>query len=213
MTDRVREQVLRDAAARELNSSARHNEAEASAVLADFYEHDGQLSRATLWREHERLLKLGSDRSSPPDLLAKRRQNPLSPVDPRRNAMIWLLHGVWRDDGGMEALHAINMVHLAFKLSWQTIRNIVKQRDFVVRDSTIEECNHPTMRATQRLIEAGALPRWIDPDRANEDVMVELPPDTWPITDNDVRRRLRMGGSSGRFPQVLDQMVHKRLVK
>jgi hypothetical protein len=180
----------------------------AVAVLADYYEDNGQPSRAALWREHARLVKLGAHRRFPPDLLLKK--NSLSSVDPRRNAMIWLLHCVWRDDGGMHALRKMNWLPIHFSLTWSTIRAIVKKNDRAIFVAAITECKDPTMRATQRLIEARALPALSSGDYFLSSV--EIPPDTWPVTNNDVRRRGKAPADNfipDPFPASIDQILQQ----
>lgn len=198
--EREREEELRAIARRE--HGADHFTNGGTAILADFYEHHGQPTRATLWREHERLMELGAARGFPPDLMLKK--NSLSPVDPRRNAMIWLLDGVQKHLETIDLMAAMRFpikFSAYFKLTYPTIRTIVKQRDRVIWEAAVAECNFPTMRATQRLAAIGALPmptpgvksdapwRRATAERFLSDV--ELPPDTWPVTDADVRRRRR----------------------
>jgi len=60
----------------------------AAQVLADFYEECGQPTRAKMWR---RPISNGS-KGTTPDLVAKR--SPWSKVDPRRDALVWLLRNV-----------------------------------------------------------------------------------------------------------------------
>lgn len=189
----------------------------AISILADFYEQCGQPTRAKLWRDQ---LLEREQFSTPPDLVV--RPSTRSPVDPRRNVMIWLLLGLYQSRGStdpMGSLHDSNQLVCHFELTWPTLRNVVKQRDRKIRKAALDECQHPTMRATQRLVAAGALPSpvvrgeyratWQDPQHTPPDrflISVEVPPDTWPFTDNDARRR---NAAWGRGPTFAEYKRHE----
>lgn len=139
----------------------------ASDVLADYYERDGQLSRAALWRDPARARRTLF--AVPPDFLiesvkgSRRRLN--ATVDPRRNVMLWLLYGViygrrGRDRYYIDAKQArleADVVAEHFELSRSTIHQVVTERDRMIWESSRAERAAPTLRATQRLIAAGAL--------------------------------------------------------
>lgn len=198
-----REEELRGIARREHGANNFTNGG--TAILADFYEHHGQQSRAALWRQHEELMTLEATRAFPPDLLLKK--SSLSPIDPRRNAMIWLLSGVAHamttdPHDIMGEIRFLGLLPRVFKLTAARLRTITKERDRMIWEAAVSECNRPTMRATQRLAAVGALPmptpgvkstvKWRVEPAERFLIDIELPPDTWPVTDRDVRRRRRM---------------------
>jgi hypothetical protein len=144
------------------------NNRDAIAVLVDFYEQRGQLSRAALWRKalYPHYVR------EIPDLLTQ--QPRLSAVDNRRNQMIWLLR-----TQGLQA----RAVGDAFDLSVERVRQIIIREDHGINFHSRNEQLHPTMKATERLIAAGALPgdrptppgcseRWFS--------FVDEPPEDWP---------------------------------
>jgi hypothetical protein len=141
---------------------------EAAIVLADYYEEHGQPSRARMWRQAKGLLpgvpsgcSLGI-----PDLHITR--SPTSKQDPRRNAMIWLLH------------HVASRRSLAkmFGVSLTRIVQIIADAEKRVRSNAIHEARSPTLAATARLRSAGALN---DLGYCYRDSNVP-PPEGWPRT-------------------------------
>ena len=150
----------------------------AISILADFYEQYGQPSRAALWREQ--LVPMGErplGRRSRvleevPDLLTRPPRSRAS--DCRRNQMIWLL----RKQGG-----TVRKVGAAFGLSATRIEQIVALEDRRINMHAKDEQLWPTLKATERLVAAGALAGdrparpglhepWFD--------LCDLPPDDWP---------------------------------
>lgn len=139
----------------------------ASAVLADFYERDGQLSRAALWRDRDRARRTLF--ATPPDFLVESVKGPRrrlnATVDPRRNVMLWLLYGVIYGRRGKDRYYVdlkqarleADVVAEYFGLSRSTIHQVVTERDRMIWESARRERATPTLRATQRLIAAGAL--------------------------------------------------------
>jgi hypothetical protein len=136
----ARETALRAAANRRADG--------ACDVLADFYEVDGQLSRAALWRR-----TINGER----DLLVKRHDG-IHPVDPRRNAMIWALvvQGM-ADFADRDAPVTLAAVASHFGLTARTIATIVARIDHKIASASMREIREPTLAATERLIAAGAL--------------------------------------------------------
>lgn len=165
------EQALRvDALDATTNITARH---EAISILADYYEQSGQFSRALLWRE---LLVVAANRHALleeiPDLLT--RPNKPKEFDCRRNQMMWLL----RKQG-----ESVRKVGAAFALSATRVEQIVALEDRRINMYAKKEQLWPTLKATERLIAAGAL----DGDRPNRSGrqepwfdLCDLPPDDWP---------------------------------
>ena len=174
----------------------------AIAVLADFYEQNGQPSRAALWRDPTRARQ--GLFSAPPDFLLMSN----SDIDPRRNAMIWLLLNVIQETDN--ATITRRWLAALFGLSSSRLGQIGSGRDRLIRAAALIECRKPTMRATQRLLLAGAIRRPLvyvtargvverapttaqsslgivrEPiphePRMIEHRQIELPPDTWPRT-------------------------------
>jgi hypothetical protein len=152
----------------ELRFEASRRATGACEVLADFYEAEGQHTRADLWRR-----TINGER----DLLIKQHDN-IHPVDPRRNAMIWLLMNQRRPDerprSGRSSFTSAMLQDVAdlFQLSTSMIRHIVTQHDRMIREAATSECAKPTMKATHRLIEAGALraPTEIIPRKISYDI-------------------------------------------
>lgn len=140
-------------------------------VLADAYERDGQLQRARLWRgfamSHRALLD-----GAPPDLIARRHRK-TDKVDPRRDAMIWLLTALPEGRFRTQRITA-----LRFGLSTTTMRNRASRGWRGIAYAAALETARPTMLATNRLVAARALrrPRYTDPHIGD----VELPPDDFP---------------------------------
>jgi hypothetical protein len=143
-------------------------------ILADFYEHHGQPSRAALWRE-----QLSNMGDGVPDLLT-RTPRPQA-FDTRRAQMIWLL----RKQGV-----SVRKVGAAFGLSATRVEQIVAGEDAFIRSYARNEQLRPTLKATERLVAAGALPgdrptrprhqeSWFD--------LCEMPPEDWPA--EHMRRR------------------------
>lgn len=132
------EQLLRTQA---LDSAKRTERKAAIAILADFYEQHGQPSRAALWRE-----QLSGNPTRVPDLLTR----PHRPqgTDCRRSQMIWLL----RKQGT-----SVRKVARAFDLSGTRVEQIVALEDRRIRMHARNEQLHPTLKATERLVAAGAL--------------------------------------------------------
>jgi len=122
---------------------------EAIAILADFYEERGQSSRAALWREQ--LLPSSERRrhvlDEVPDLLT--RPHLPQAADCRRNQMIWLL----RTQGLSSRKTAA-----AFGLSSTRVEQIVAVEDRRIGMHARNEQLRPTLKATERLVAADALP-------------------------------------------------------
>ena len=142
----------------------------AIAILADFYEEHGQLSRAVLWRAQ---LDPHGARREVPDLLT--RPHRPQAADCRRNQMIWLL----RKQGA-----SVRKVATAFALSATRVEQIVALEDRRIGMHAMHEQLRPTLKATERLVAIGALSgdrptrhghqeRWFDLD-------VDEPPQDWP---------------------------------
>lgn len=168
--------------------SSRGERRAAIAVLADYYEEHGQLSRAGLWRE---LLSAKGERPSTvfatvlnevPDLLTRPHRPQAS--DCRRNQMIWLL----RKQGA-----SVRKVGVAFGLSGTRVEQIVSLEDRRINEHARKEQLKPSLAATERLIAAGALPAdqptrpgrqepWFD--------FCDEPPENWPA---EHKRRRKIG--------------------
>ncbi len=131
------EQALRERVTKDPSHAER---VAAAAVLADFYELRGQPSRAALWRGPDRDLT-----QAQPDLLT--RSSHVHAVDLRRNAMIWLLH------------HMLSIREIAklFEISTTRTAQIIEQGDRDILAHAVTERRHPTLAASRRLAEAGAL--------------------------------------------------------
>lgn len=146
----------------------------AIAVLADFYEQHGQPSRATLWRAQLASAKDPEPRYVPhdvPDLQTRERR--FQDPDPRRNQMIWLLRKLDL---------SVRTVAAAFDLSATRIAQIVGHEDRRIRMHAKKEQLRPTLKATERLVVAGALPgdRPARSDRETWFDLCEEPPEDWP---------------------------------
>lgn len=168
------ERLLR-AAALDTSKGGRADRKATIAILADFYEQNGQLSRAALWREL--LSPQLRDRRrhvliETPDLLTRPHQ-PQAP-DCRRNQMIWLLR-----TQGLSA----RKTAAAFGLSATRVEQIVVIEDRRINEYARNEQLRPTLKATERLVASGALPGdhptrhgrqepWFD--------LVDEPPQDWP---------------------------------
>jgi hypothetical protein len=148
---------------------SRDERREAIAVLADYYEECGQSSRAVLWRWQ---LDAKNSWREIPDLLTRPHRS--QAADCRRNQMIWLL----RKQGA-----SVRKVGSAFDISATRVEQIVKIEDDRIQVYARNEQLRPTLKATERLIAAGALPgerptragvqeRWVELD--------DVPPDDWP---------------------------------
>lgn len=147
-------------------------------ILADFYEYHGQPSRAALWREQ--LLEMPKrpiERRHAlleeiPDL--RTRAHRQRAFDSRRNQMMWLL----RKQGV-----SVRKVGEAFGLSPTRIEQLVAAEDRLICLHAKGEQLWPTLKATERLIAAGAL-TGDRPTRAGHQELWfdlrELPPDDWP---------------------------------
>jgi len=158
-----------DLRAQALDATKRADRKAAIAILADFYEEHGQLSRAALWRTQ--LVPNGARREVP-DLLTRHRPQA---SDCRRNPMIWLL----RKQGA-----SVRKVAAAFDLSATRVEQIVEIEDLRICTLAKNEQLRPTLKATERLVAIGALSgdrptryghqeRWFDLD-------VDEPPQDWP---------------------------------
>lgn len=140
-----------------LRQAAREAQPDATAVLADFYEQRGQLSRAALWRRPERDERTEGER----DRTCVKASAYPSPVDPRRDAMIWVLC-------------LVNLpfatIGEAFKLSASRIREVANRVDreiyFAARSERLKSdfvfC---------RLRAAGAI--LMRPDKSEQEVLIE----------------------------------------
>lgn len=150
----------------------------AISILADFYEQHGQPSRAALWRAH-----LVAESKRPiarrhalleqiPDLLT-RLHRPQA-FDCRRSQMVWLL----RKQGGI-----VRKIGSAFGFSATRVEQIVALEDRRINVHARDEQLRPTLKATERLVAAGALPG-DRPCRAGRQELwfdlCDLPPDDWP---------------------------------
>jgi hypothetical protein len=129
------------------------------AVLADFYEQNGQPSRAVLWRTKS-LLKGAA--APPADLVVR---------DPkwRRKVMMWLV--------GHVTGHAA--VARAFKSSPSWTGALIRDVTRKICLAANAERHYPTLAATRRLQAAGALPK---PFEWEPFELGEVPPESWPVT-------------------------------
>ena len=170
---REHELLLRTAAL-DTSKGGRSDRKAAIAILADFYEQNGQPSRAALWREL--ISPQSRDRrrhvlNELPDLLT-RPQRPQA-TDCRRNQLIWLLR-----TQGLSA----RKTAAAFGLSGTRVEQIVAIEDRRINVHAKNEQLRPTLKATERLVAIGALPGdrpaldhqvlWFD--------LVDEPPEDWP---------------------------------
>jgi len=124
-----------------LRARARHNRSYAL-VLADAYESAGQITRAELWRNR----KPKPDKVDP-DLFARRTETYPTPVDPRRDQMIWL----------MSQIRTRSEVAKLFRLGVGTISMIVKRIDRQTEHRARIAANDTRDAAILRLRAAGAL--------------------------------------------------------
>jgi hypothetical protein len=132
---------------------------DARSVLADFYESRGQLSRAALWREED-------PGRSP-------RDNLVPDSKCRRHMVMWLLSNSVPHEA----------VAKAFRLSPSWARALIRAVESKICEAANEERHHPTLAATRRLQEAGALPK---PYLRGVFWLGDEPPESWPVT---LRRR------------------------
>jgi len=156
--------------AQALDATKRSDRKAAIAILADFYEEHGQLSRAVLWRAQ---LDPNGARREVPDLLTRLHRPPA--VDCRRNQMIWLL----RKQGA-----SVRKVATAFDLSATRVEQIVALEDRRIGMHVRNEQLRPTLKATERLVAIGAL-SGDRPTRHGKqelwfDLDVDEPPQDWP---------------------------------
>lgn len=142
--------------------------AAAALVLADFYEERGQPTRAKMWR---RTTGIANCIDGVLDLFV-RHSPPYGKMDPRRDAMVWLLHNV---------LSSATIARL-FRISKDRPRQIAHKQERFICWFGYQETGRPTMAATQRLIEAHALRPMPDPFSARDHVLGDIPPETWPAT-------------------------------
>lgn len=147
-------------------------------IIADFYEQHGQLSRAALWREQ--LLDRHPMLSGIPDLLTRPHRS--KAFDCRRSQMVWLL----RKQGV-----SVRKVASAFGISATRVEQIVSLEDERIRMHAKNEQLWPTLKATERLIAAGALAgdrptrsgyqeSWFD--------LCDEPPEDWPAEHKRPRK-------------------------
>jgi len=148
----------------ELRALARERDAtDACAILADFYEQRGQLSRAVLWRSRLAVLH-----AMPAD--QHMRRDPMA----RRDAMAWLLAHLLELKGVARVLRVNDQA----RLRWD-VGNVEDK----VHLAAAKECIHPTLAATQRLQAAGALPV-LDRTQIGDQMLSDATaPESWPITD------------------------------
>jgi hypothetical protein len=168
----LREQALAPCA---LDASSQTDHCLAISVLADFYEEHGQPSRATLWREQLDPHRHYGPCLPPavPDLLTR----PHRPqgFDCRRNQMMWLL----RQQG-------VNgrKVGIAFGLSATRVEQIIALEDRRIRMHARNEQKAPTLKATTRLIAAGAFGQrpgvWDSVQPQGGFHFGDEPPEDWP---------------------------------
>lgn len=160
----------------------------ATDVLADFYEERGQQSRAAMWRRPDRDEKTNGERDR---TCVKTVARP-SPVDPRRDAMIWILC--------LTGL-SFTAVGNAFQLSVTRVSQIANRIDReVYLAARAARLNMDSV--TRRLRAAGAV---LDPpaaeavhlmwqpreerERRARTLRVEIPPASWPYTSPHEKHR------------------------
>lgn len=171
-----------------LRRAARESHPGATAVLADFYEERGQQSRAALWRRPDRDEKTDGER----DRTCIKTITRLSPIDPRRDAMIWLL---------CIAGLPLPSIGQAFKLCKSRVRGIANRIDREVYLAARAE-SMKTEPVARRLRAVGAILTLPDAaavhlmwqareerERRQRILRVELPPDSWPYTRPHEERR------------------------
>lgn len=150
----------------------------AISILADFYEQHGQPSRAALWREQlSAMNQRPLDRrhralEEIPDLLT--RPHRPQAFDCRRNQMVWLL----RKQGV-----SVRKVGAAFGLSATRVEQLVAVEDQHIRMHAKNEQLWPTLKATERLVAAGALSGDRPTRRGHQESwfdFCDMPPDDWP---------------------------------
>ena len=126
-------------------------------MLADFYEVQGQLSRAILWRDWADLRRR---RNTADDLLGHDPQH-------KRRVMMWLLR------------HVVSRAEVArlFRSSPSWARAMIAAVESEICAAANRERHQPTLAATQRLQAAGALPK---PFAQGAFRLGEEPPDDWP---------------------------------
>jgi hypothetical protein len=172
----------------ELRLAARGSQPGSQDVLADFYEEHGQLSRAALWRRSESDERTEGER----DRVCVKKFARLSPIDPRRDAMIWILCLT-----GMP----FTAVGKAFKLSVSRVREVANRIDREVYLAARAE-RLRTEPVARRLRTAGAvlvLPEEDDEDlgwqareereRRERTLRIEIPPASWPYTRTHEKHR------------------------
>lgn len=185
-------------------------------VLADFYEERGQLSRAALWRHPNRNKKTYGER----DRTCVEKLSHTSPVDPRRDAMIWIL---CLTDLPFAAIGK------AFKLSVSRVREVANRIDreiyfaaraerlqtdpairrlraaraILVQSETDAEdaeracswiCDEPSPRRPEV---ADAYLTWLarkERERTERTLHVEIPPASWPYTRPHEEHRRTISG-------------------
>lgn len=152
--------------------SSRGDRRGAIAVLADFYEERGQLTRAALWRELLSSKGSSATVNDVPDLLTRPHRSPAP--DCRRNQMIWLL----RKQGA-----SVRKVGSAFGLSATRVEQIVAVEDRRINVHARNEQLRPTLAATKRLVAVGALPADQPTRHGRQEPWFDLceePPGDWP---------------------------------
>jgi hypothetical protein len=138
-------------------------------VLADFYEHDGQLSRAKLWRDTRRV---GGRATHAADLIVR-------DFKWRRKVMMWLV-------GHVEGYATVAR---AFKSSPSWTGALIHEVERKICETANAERHHPTMAATLRLQAARALPRRFERGIFK---LGEPPPESWPATVSQASRIRRV---------------------
>ena len=151
----------------------RRSATEAAHVLADFYEQQGQPSRAALWRDADT------------DALRRRPSRWQFPVDVIVHALVWHRKvAMWL--AGQEATRAA--VARAFRSSPSWTTTLIRDVEEAVCAAANAERHWPTMAATLRLHAAGALPPRFEKSTF---VLGDLPPDSWPICPRHDRNEAR----------------------
>jgi hypothetical protein len=135
-------------------------------VLADFYEQQGQPSRARLWRDARRVCGRAGNAA---DLVVQ---------DPkwRRKVMMWLV-------GHVESYAAVAR---AFKSSSSWTRTLIREVEIKICEAANAERHNPTMPATLRLQAERALPGRFERSAFE---LGEMPPESWPATHQSSRSK------------------------
>lgn len=128
----------------------------AAAILADFYEQRGQLSRTLRWRQSWRV----HAQRRPADLIAQDLRG-------HRQALMWLL------SNSVSQAAVARLFRSSVSRTSTLIRNI--ERGICIEAN--EERHYPTMAATLRLQAVGALPPRFERGTFE---LGDVPPESWP---------------------------------